>query len=197
MIAEASGRHPDLRFDEADAEALPFEDAQFDRVVIGFGVHHFPAPDLALQEAWRVLRPGGRIAFSVWSSHDHAIQQLPIDAICAAGKISASLPAPPRGDINTEHSSKALLEAARFCDVVTTKTTRLIEVQSGSQLLSWLEQGTARASALIRSQPLEQMSAVEAVLQESMLRFEHQGRFLIPAVAILATGVRTSDASAA
>jgi hypothetical protein len=62
---------------------------------------------------------------------------------------------------------------------------------------SWLAQGTARASALIRSQPLEQMSAVEAVLQESMLRFEHQGRFLIPAVAILATGVRTSDASAA
>lgn len=197
MIAEASCRHPHLRFDEADAEALPFEDAQFDRVVIGFGVHHFPAPDVALMEAWRVLRPGGRIAFSVWSSHDHAIQQLFIDAVRAAGKINAALPTPPRGDINTEDSSRALLQATGFCAVVTTKTTRLIEIQSASELLSWLEQGTARASALIRSQPSEQMSAIEEALRKSMLRFESQGHFLIPAVAIIATGVRSHETNAA
>jgi ubiquinone/menaquinone biosynthesis C-methylase UbiE len=191
MIAVASRRHPDLRFDEGDAEALPFEDALFDRIVIGFGVHHFPAPNVALQEAWRVVRPGGRVAFSVWSAHVHAIQQLPLDAIRFAGKIDASLPAPPRGDINTEQSSRSLLEAAGFENVVTQKTMKLIEIESASQLLSWLEQGTARASALIRTQPPQRMSAIKAALQKSLGQYEHEGQFLVPAVAILAAGTRT------
>ena len=190
MIAEASRRHPHLRFDEGDAEALPFDDALFDRIVIGFGVHHFPAPNIALQEAWRVVRPGGRVAFSVWSAHDHIIQKLPLDAIRFAGNIDASLPSPPGGDVNTEQSSRNLLEAARFGNVVTQKTMKLIEIESASQLLSWLERGTARASALIRSQPSERMSAIKAALQESMGKYEHDGQFLVPAVAILAAGTR-------
>lgn len=190
MIAEASRRHPRLRFDVGDAEALAFENALFDRIVIGFGVHHFPAPGLALQEARRVLRPRGRVAFSVWSGRDHMIQRLPLDAIRSAGGIDASLPAPPQGDVDTEPASRALLEAARFADVVTRTTTRLIEIESASQLLSWLERGTVRASALIRSQPRQRMPAIEAALQECMTPFAHAGRFLVPAVAVLAAGTR-------
>src|SRR5260221_310544 len=59
MIAEASALHPDISFREGDAGNLPFADASFDVVVIGFGILHFPDPDRALREAFRALRSSG------------------------------------------------------------------------------------------------------------------------------------------
>jgi SAM-dependent methyltransferase len=50
----------------ADMEALPFADATFDRVTCRFGIMFTSAPDRALAEARRVLKPGGRAGFLVW-----------------------------------------------------------------------------------------------------------------------------------
>ena len=52
---------PAARFEEAGAEALPFEDAAFDVVLVVNALHHVPldAMDRALAEAARVARPGG------------------------------------------------------------------------------------------------------------------------------------------
>ena len=57
-----------VEFKPADAMALPFEDAAFDLVVCQFGVMFFPDKQVALREAARVLRPGGRYLFNVWGS---------------------------------------------------------------------------------------------------------------------------------
>lgn len=57
---------PKVSWREADAQALPFQDASFDAAVIQFGVMFFPDKRLALREARRVLRNGGRLAFTVW-----------------------------------------------------------------------------------------------------------------------------------
>lgn len=51
---------------QADAQALPFQDAQFDAVVCQFGAMFFPDRVVAYQDAKRVLRPGGRFLFNVW-----------------------------------------------------------------------------------------------------------------------------------
>jgi len=48
-------------FTAADAEALPFRDAAFDRVTCRIAPHHFPDVRTALAEVARVTRPGGRI----------------------------------------------------------------------------------------------------------------------------------------
>jgi SAM-dependent methyltransferase len=58
---------PDLPRVAADGEALPFADASVDRVLCGLGLMFFPDEDAALREMRRVLRPGGRIALSVWA----------------------------------------------------------------------------------------------------------------------------------
>ena len=49
-----------VRFELADAQALPFPDAAFDLVTCRIAPHHFPQPDRFVREARRVLRPGGR-----------------------------------------------------------------------------------------------------------------------------------------
>jgi len=53
------GYAADLRV--GDAEDLPWNDNTFDVALMTATIHHFPNPDTAVREAWRVLKPGGRL----------------------------------------------------------------------------------------------------------------------------------------
>ncbi len=55
-----------IEFREGDAEALPYADATFDVVLSQFGHMFAPRPEVVTREMLRVLKPGGRIAFSTW-----------------------------------------------------------------------------------------------------------------------------------
>ncbi len=57
---------PQVVFRQADAQALPFDDAQFDVVLCQFGTMFFPDRAKAYREAKRVLKPGGTYLFNVW-----------------------------------------------------------------------------------------------------------------------------------
>ena len=57
----------DIRFQTADAEALPFADGHFDVVLSTFGVMFTPDHRRAADEMLRVLRPGGRIGLANWT----------------------------------------------------------------------------------------------------------------------------------
>jgi ubiquinone/menaquinone biosynthesis C-methylase UbiE len=61
---------PNVSWQQADAQALPFEDAAFDAVVCQFGVMFFPDKAAGYREALRVLKPGGRFLFVVWDRLD-------------------------------------------------------------------------------------------------------------------------------
>jgi SAM-dependent methyltransferase len=63
--AQAEGLH--VRFEEADAEALPCEDASFDVVASLIGAMFAPRPDLVAKELLRVCKPGGTIAMANWT----------------------------------------------------------------------------------------------------------------------------------
>jgi demethylmenaquinone methyltransferase/2-methoxy-6-polyprenyl-1,4-benzoquinol methylase len=49
-----------VRFAQVDAERIPFTDQHFDCVTIGFGLRNVTHKQRALEEMFRVLRPGGR-----------------------------------------------------------------------------------------------------------------------------------------
>jgi len=68
----AAARHLDDRvsFVEGNAEALAFPDRSFDAYTIAFGIRNVPRIDLALGEAYRVLRPGGRFLCLEFSTVD-------------------------------------------------------------------------------------------------------------------------------
>lgn len=57
----------DIRFQVADAEALPFEDGSFDVALSTFGVMFTPEPAKAARELKRVVRGGGRIGLANWT----------------------------------------------------------------------------------------------------------------------------------
>jgi SAM-dependent methyltransferase len=78
----------EIDFVEGDAQALPFEDASFDRLVSTFG--HMFAPDhrKTADEMKRVLKPGGVIAVASW---------MPEGAIGRMFRVTADLLPPPPG----------------------------------------------------------------------------------------------------
>jgi len=65
--ARAQAEGHTIRFQEADAENLPFADASFDAVMSTFGVMFAPDQDKAAAELARVCRPGGRIGLANWT----------------------------------------------------------------------------------------------------------------------------------
>jgi SAM-dependent methyltransferase len=79
----------DVDFTEGDAEALPYPDASFDAVLSQFGHMFAPRPAVVVQEMLRVLKPGGRIAFSTWPP-EHVIGQM-------FALVARNLPPPPPG----------------------------------------------------------------------------------------------------
>ena len=66
MLAQAREHAAELALDNVEfvngeAEALPWDDAEFDLVVTRFSLHHLERPDAALREMARVCRPGGTV----------------------------------------------------------------------------------------------------------------------------------------
>ena len=65
--ARAKAEGLDIRFQTADAEALPFDDGSFDVVLSTFGVMFTPEQGRAARELRRVVRGGGRIGMANWT----------------------------------------------------------------------------------------------------------------------------------
>jgi len=65
--ARAQAEGLQAKFEEADAEALPFDDASFDVVVSVIGAMFAPRPQLVAREMLRVCEPGGTIAMANWT----------------------------------------------------------------------------------------------------------------------------------
>lgn len=108
MVALAAAHYPGIEFREADVERLPFPDASFDAVVCNFGIGHFPYPERAAAECARVLKAGGRLAFSWWDVPEkQRIQGLFREAITEIG-------AKPPPDVPTGYSILRFADSGAF-----------------------------------------------------------------------------------
>ncbi|MER9604694.1 methyltransferase domain-containing protein [Mesorhizobium sp. M0243] len=110
---------PRIIWQQADAQALPFEDARFDAVVCQFGAMFFPDRVGAYGQARRMMRPGGHFLFNVWGAIED--NEFAEEVTRALGHF---FPAdPPRFMARTPHgyhdadAIRADLHAAGFRDI--------------------------------------------------------------------------------
>src|SRR5258708_8194247 len=113
-VGIARSASPEVVVTEGDAEALPYPDSTFHAVVSSFGIHHVPRPELALAECWRVLKPGARVAFTVWATpEENTAWSLVFEAVDRPANRSA-LKAPPPGTLNRIYQSPRSPPPAAF-----------------------------------------------------------------------------------
>jgi ubiquinone/menaquinone biosynthesis C-methylase UbiE len=99
---------------QANAQALPFGDSEFDLVACQFGVMFFPDKRRAYKEVRRVLRPGGRFIFSVWDRiEENEVADLVTQGVASLFPQNPPLflPRTPHGYYDTDAIKQELREA--------------------------------------------------------------------------------------
>lgn len=190
MLAEARTRFPSIAFDHGDAEVPPYDDACFDAVVSNFGIHHVPRPALAIASVHRILRRGGRFAFTIWAGQwENIAWKLVFDAVRRHGDPQASAAPPPGGGFATEADCLAALAAAGFSQTSARLVRRSWRHRDAASLLAALRAGTARMAAMIDAQSEAAMLAIVADLEVSTRPYRDGWAGLtIPIACVIAEG---------
>jgi ubiquinone/menaquinone biosynthesis C-methylase UbiE len=184
MIQEAGTRYPGLDFREGDAEQLAFSDAEFGAVVCNFGMLHLGRPEAAIQEAHRVLRHGGRLAFTVWDTADKAIAfGIMIGAIQKFGDMSVPIPpGPPFFRFSDPEECKRVLIAAGFRNPAVSHVPQVWRLESPDALFDVMYHGSVRNAALLRAQKPDVLEAI----REEIRRSVEEQRLELPMPSVLA-----------
>jgi SAM-dependent methyltransferase len=191
MLAIARARDAAISFDEGDAEALPYADVAFDAVISNFGIHHVPRPAIALAEAHRVLREGGRVAFSFWAEPGENIAwNLLFHAIARHGDRAASPAPPPGGGFGTAQQCIDALGEVGFTDCISQLVRATWHHADATALVSALRAGTARMAAMIEAQPPASMPAIIADIERNAAPYRDGETIAVPIAAVIAAGVR-------
>jgi SAM-dependent methyltransferase len=196
MLAEARRRLPELELVAGDAEDLPFDDASFDAVVGNFVINHLPRPAAGASAAARVVKAGGRVAFSAWERPDRMLLMgLVGRAIEAAGieedEAAAGIPPGPDGYRFADPAEfAALLEGAGLTDVVVGSVELVHTVADAEELWRGFMGGSVRGSTLVRAQSDDVQARIRSALDEVVAPHATEDGIAIPVAARIASGRR-------
>jgi len=190
MVAIARLRCPEADIHNADAENLPFPAGRFDAVVCNLGILHLPNPDRAIAEAYRVLKPGGRYAFTCWTPPArNPFFGLVLGSVQKHGDMSVNLPAgPPLFRFGEVTECESALRAAGFTSVSVTELPMVWPFSTPEDVVPAVVASTARIGPILAMQTPAQRRNIESAIAEGAKRYVTARGVEIPTAVLLAVG---------
>lgn len=190
MVEAARQRGSELGIENADyrildAQAMDLPDASFDGVICRWGFMLMPDPAAALRECKRVLKPGGRLVFAVFTGPDeNPFASLPARVLMEAGHLSRPASAlewrPGILALGDRTRLQALLDEAGFASTHVEAVSMAWHFKGTEHFWDFLVNSTA-LGPLVRSLPDAARGSVRARIDERLTAFTRDGTITLPA----------------
>lgn len=171
-----------VRFERADAEALPLPEASFDAAVCALGLMYVPDPVRALCEMRRLLRPGGRAAAAVWGARRNCgwAEIFPITDARVASDVC-----PMFFRLGTKDTLARAFEAAGFAGVRAERLSTTLRYASPEDALAAVFRGGPVALAYSRFDEVTRRAVQDEYLA-SIAAYRSGGGYEVPGEFVVA-----------
>ena len=190
MVARARSNYPGAAFRQGDAEALDLADASFDAVACSFALLHLSDQEAAVAEACRVLRPGGRYAFTIWRGPEDGCEffALTRGAIETQGSADVGLPAAPAADRLADPAVVSeVLTAAGFVEPALKDLPLIWRNRSARAVIDAIYKGGVRTAMVMQAQSSDARARIEAAILEAAEEHRKDGLIELAMPAVLIT----------
>lgn len=181
MVEIARASYPNHVFRTAEATQLPYDNFSFDAVTCAFGLSHIENSQAAVDEAYRVLKPGGYFAFTLWfdAENGNELFQIVNDAIARFVTVPLTLPGSwTRLRFANVQACEAITRQSGFSAPIFKKLPIVQEVVAAPLIVALFEKISVRSKMILDSQPgsvqqkiLEYiLSQVEALRRNGIIR---------------------------
>jgi len=153
-VAKRHQSASNMTWDTVDMTSIPYEDNRFDLIVCQFGLMLVPDKLKALTEMHRVLRPGGRLLFSVWSDIRHN-QIWDITGSVIGSFIGSNPMLQDPGPFSMADSSIGLelLKKAGFLDATVTAVDKTGKIETAAMAVKGITEGLPVLTAIGQKDP--------------------------------------------
>jgi len=183
-----------VEFRRSDIASLSFETGHFDAVTSRFCLMFHPELDRTLQEVYRVLKPGGRLAAAVWATREkNPYITLPMGILRDYVEMPPMDPAVP-GIFYLERPGDLYgrMKSAGFSELREEEVPIEGVFSSGKEYLDCLREMAAPLQGLFEKIPLEKRAEAEDKMIQAAERFRRGDDVRIPGVALAVSGVKPS-----
>ncbi len=193
MVEHAKQLNAGVEFREGDAEKLPVGNNLFDAAAMNFGILHLGQPEVALIEAHRILRGGGRFAFSVWAKPEETIGfGIVLRAVELHGEPRVELPeGPPFFRYSDPEECTRSLLVAGFELPSVTKVAQVWRLPAGDGLFNAMKNSTVRPAGLLRAQKPTVLDKIREEMRAALEKYTKGDVVELPMPAWVAAGLKT------